>query len=100
MTAVLSILVVVATAVWYFQTAERLGLPGLAWAIGGVLVYYGGFLLWMYIILRALLGAKFQAHGFGIGIGMDLSAILFGTLCMALFRFKVLLKKGGKSSTA
>lgn len=92
MTAVLSILVVLATVVWFFQTAERRGLPGLAWAIGGLLVYYGGFLFWMYLILRAVLGAKFQAHGFWVGIGMDLSSILFGAICVVLFRSKVLLK--------
>lgn len=95
MTALLSIIIVIATAVWFFRTAERLGLPGLAWAIGGLLAYYGGFLFWMYVVLRAMLGARFQTHGFGVGIAMDLSAILFGTLCAALLRSRILLKKGG-----
>ena len=93
MTAVLSILVVLATAVWFHRTAERLGLPGLAWAAGGILVYYGGFLFWMYAVVRPILGSRFQTHGFAVGIGMDLTSILFGALCMALFRFKVLMKK-------
>lgn len=96
MTAVLSISVILGTAVWFFRTAERLGLPGLAWAIGGMLVYYGGFLVWMYGILRAVMGAGFKVHGFWTGIGMDLSAILFGALCVALVRFRILMKTGPK----
>ena len=96
MTAILSILAVLAAAVWFYRTAERLGLPGLAWAIGGVLVYYGGFLFWMYAVLRPVMGGRFQTHGFWTGIGMDLTSILFGSLCVALLRFKVLMKKGSK----
>ncbi len=94
MTAILSMLAVLATAVWFYRTAERLGLPGLAWAIAGVLVYYGGFLFWMYALLHPLMGSRFQTHGFWTGIGMDVSSILFGACCMALFRHKVLMKKG------
>jgi hypothetical protein len=99
MTAILSVLAVIGTAVWFYLTAERLKLPALAWAVAGVLVYYGGFLLWMYVVLRPLMGGNFQAHGFATGIGMDLTSILFGALCMALFRFKVLLKKAGPADT-
>jgi hypothetical protein len=93
MTAILSILAVIGTAAWYFRTAEQRGLPGLAWAVAGILVYYGGFSLWMYLVLRPLMGGGFQTHGFATGIGMDLTAILFGVLCMALFRARVLLRK-------
>ena len=49
----------------------------------------------MYVILRTVLGAKCRTHGFWAGIGMDLSSILFGALCVVLFRYKVLMKAGG-----
>ncbi|WP_246628558.1 hypothetical protein [Methylomagnum ishizawai] len=94
MTAILSMLAVLGTALWFYRTAGRRGLPGLAWAIAGVLVYYGGFLFWMYAILRPAMGGGFQVHGFWTGIGMDLTAIACGALCMAGFRHRVLLKKG------
>jgi len=96
MIAVLSIIAILAIAVWFFRTAQRLSLPALAWAIGGVIVYYGGFLLWMQVVLRSLLGASFRAHGFWLGIGMDVTAILAGAVCAALFRYWVMLKKGRK----
>jgi hypothetical protein len=96
MTAILSMLAVLATAIWFYRTAESLGLPPLAWAIGGVLIYYGGFLLWMYGVLHPLMGSSFKTHSFWTGIGMDVTSVASGTACMALFRFKVLLKKGGK----
>lgn len=67
MTATLSIFAVLAIAVWFYQTAHRHGRPGVAWAIGGVIVYYGGFLLWMHGVLRPLLGGWFRNHGFGWG---------------------------------
>lgn len=93
MTAILSILAVIGAAVWFYLTAERLRLPAVAWAVAGVLVYYGGFSLWMYLVLRSLMGGSFQVHGFGTGIMMDLTSILFGVVCMALFRWRVLLRK-------
>lgn len=94
MTAILSVLAVLLTALWYHRTAQERGLPGVAWAVAGVLIYYGGFLFWMHIALKALMGSYFQNHGFWIGMGMDLSAILFGAVCVVLFRAGVLLKKG------
>jgi hypothetical protein len=98
MTAALSMLIILAIAVWFYQTAQQRGLPGVAWAVGGVIVYYGGFLLWMHGVLRQVLGGLFQSHNFGIAIAMDLTSILFGALCAVLFRFKVMLKQGGKPS--
>lgn len=95
MTAILSILAVIGTAIWFYLTAERQRLPAIAWALAGVLVYYAGFSFWMYVILRPLMGSHFQSHGFGTGIAMDLSSIAFGALAMTLFRFRVLLKKQG-----
>jgi hypothetical protein len=99
MTAIMSMIAVLATALLFYRAAERLGLPGLAWAVAGVLVYYGGFLFWMHVVLRPMMGGQFQTHGFWVGIAMDLTSILAGVLCTALFGFKVLLKKGrGPSS--
>jgi hypothetical protein len=93
MTAVIAMVAVLAIAVWFYRTAERLNLPPLNWAIGGVAIYYGGFLVWMHGVLRPLLGGLFRTHGFWLGIGMDVSAILAGALCAVLFHSKVLLKK-------
>jgi hypothetical protein len=98
MTAALSMLIILAIAVWLYQTAQQRGLPGVAWAIGGVIVYYGGFLLWMHGVLRPVLGGLFHSHSFGVGIGMDVTSILFGAFCAALFRFKVMPKQGRKPS--
>ncbi|CAI8876355.1 hypothetical protein [Methylocaldum szegediense] len=96
MTAALSVIVILAIAVWFFQTAQRLGLPAVAWSIAGVIVYYGGFLFWMQVVLRSILGQSFHTHGFWLGIGMDVSSILVGAICAALFRYGVLMKKGRK----
>jgi hypothetical protein len=98
MTAILSMLAVLATAIRFYRSAERLGLPALAWAVAGILVYYGGFLAFMHGVLRPLMGAQFQTHSFWAGIGMDLGSIAAGALCAALFGAKVLLKKAGKST--
>ncbi|MGZ8219385.1 hypothetical protein [Methylomagnum sp.] len=94
--ALISILIIMGLAVWFHQTAERLGLPGVAWAIAGVIVYYGGFSLWLHGVLRGSMGGLFNSHGLGVAIAMDGSSILFGAACAALLRHKVLMRKGGK----
>lgn len=90
MTSILSILAVMMTAVWFYRTAERRHQPGPAWAVAGIAAYYAGFLLWMHVLLKNVMGAQFQGHGLWIGIGMDVSATLFGLLCMILLRNLVL----------
>ena len=81
-------------AFWYYKTAENLNLPALSWIVGGVIVYYAGFLSWMYLVLKPALGGQFKEHNFLLGISMDISAVLFGAALSALFRNKVMLKKG------
>ena len=93
MTAILSVLAVLLSAYWYYRTAVSRGQPGMAWAIAGAILYYCGFLLWMHVFLKPLMTAQFQSHNLWTGIGMDLSAILFGVACMAGFRWLVLLRK-------
>ena len=95
MTAILSVMAVLLSAFWYYRTAESRGQPALAWAVAGAMIYYGGFLLWMHVVLKKLMTGYFQTHSFWIGIGMDVSAIVFGALCMAGFRGWVLLRKNG-----
>ena len=94
MTAILSVLAVLLTAIWFYRTAEGRGLLGLAWAVAGVIVYYGAFLFWMHVVLKSFMSGHFQTHSFWVGIAMDVSSILFGALCMTLFRNFVLVKKG------
>lgn len=91
MIGALAILVV---AYWYYQTAEKLSLPPLPWVIGGVIVYYSGFLAWMYWVLKPMLGGQFKEHNFLLGITMDITAVLAGVALSALFRSKGMLKKG------
>ncbi len=86
-------LAILAVAAWFYVTAERSRLPALAWCIGGVLVYYAGFAVWMYGLLAPLLGDQFRNHGLWLGLGMDLSAVAAGVIAAALFRAKVLLKR-------
>lgn len=87
-------LAILAIAAWFYRTAERYALPPLAWCVGGVIVYYGGFAFWMYLILRPLLGDAFRNHGMGLGLGMDISAVVVGVLCATAFRLFVMLKRG------
>ncbi len=94
MTAIVSVLAVVLSALWYYRTAESKGQPAIAWALAGAMIYYGGFLIWMHGILKLLLGGYFQAHGLWIGIGMDVSATVFGLLMVFAFRQIVLIRKG------
>lgn len=94
MPAILSILAVIGSAVWYYQSAAHRQLPAVAWAIAGAMIYYMGFLLWMHGVIRILMGGTFQTHGLWSGIGMDLTAIAFGALCVVAFRHWVLRKKG------
>lgn len=88
MTALLSILAVLAIAIYYYQRADHTGKPALSWCAAGILAYYAGFLLWMYGILRPLLGAKFHTHSFGTGIMMDISAIVFGVTVAIILSIK------------
>ncbi|MFM8443834.1 MAG: hypothetical protein ACKN9W_10920 [Methylococcus sp.] len=97
MTAIFSVLAVLASALWYYRTAESRGQPAMAWAIAGAILYYGGFLFWMHVVLKALMAGHFQTHSFWIGIGMDVSSILFGAACMAAFRTFVLARKSGSA---
>ena len=87
-------LAILAVAYWYYQTAEKLSLPPLPWVVGGVIVYYSGFLGWMYWVLKPLLGGQFKEHNFLLGITMDITAVLVGVALSALFRNRVMLKKG------
>ncbi|MEY4684630.1 MAG: hypothetical protein RLZ25_1089 [Pseudomonadota bacterium] len=93
MTAILSVLAVLGSALCYYRTAESRGQPAVGWGVAGAILYYGGFLLWMHVILKYLVGAHFQVHSLWVGIGMDLSAIGFGALVATLFRYLVLLRK-------
>jgi len=95
MTAILSVLAVLASALWYYRTAESRGQPAMAWAIAGAILYYGGFMFWLHVVLKALMSGHFQTHSFWIGIAMDISSILFGVGCMAAFRTFVLASKSG-----
>ena len=90
MTAILSILAVLGSAIWYYRAAELRGQLAVGWAISGAMLYYGGFLIWMHLILEIMLGAHFQAHGFWVGISMDMSAIGFGLLVVSLSKKFVL----------
>jgi hypothetical protein len=90
MTAILSVLAVLGSAIWYHQTARERQLPALAWAAAGALLYYGGFLLWMHVILKFFVGAHFQVHSFWTGISMDVSSVAFGFGVAALFKIMVL----------
>ena len=91
MIGAISALAILLIAYWYYKTAEQLKLPILAWVAGGVIVYYAGFLIWMHIVLRSLLGGQFREHGFLLGITMDLTGVLAGIALSALFRSKVML---------
>jgi TPR repeat protein len=94
MTAILSVLAVLLSAIWYYQTAASRDQPAMAWAMAGALLYYGGFLLWMHVVLKSLMSSHFLTHSFWAGIAMDISSILFGAGCMAVFRWRVLARKG------
>jgi hypothetical protein len=85
---------VLLVAFWYYKTAEKLGLPTFAWIVGGVIVYYAGFLSWMYLLLKPMLGGQFKEHNFLLGISMDVSAVLAGVALAALFHNKVMQKQG------
>ena len=87
-------LAILLIAFWYYQTADKMNLPILLWVIGGIIVYYAGFLGWMYGVLKPLLGGQFKEHNFLLGITMDITAVLAGVALSALFRAKVMLKKG------
>lgn len=88
-------LAILAIAFWYYKTAEDLGLPPFGWVVGGVIVYYAGFLAWMHWLLKPLLGGQFKEHNFLLGITMDITAVLAGAALAALFRNQVMLKKKG-----
>ncbi|MDD5033926.1 MAG: hypothetical protein PHE55_04140 [Methylococcaceae bacterium] len=94
MIGAVSALAILAIAFWYYQTADKLKLPILPWMAGGVIVYYLGFLFWMHLLLKPLLGGQFKEHNFLLGIFMDITAILAGAALAALFRGKVMLKQG------
>lgn len=87
-------LAILAITVWFYRTAERLSLPALAWCVGGVVVYYAGFVFWMYLVMRPLLGDLFRNHGVWLGLGMDISSVVVGVLCASIFRARVMLKRG------
>jgi hypothetical protein len=91
MIGALAILVI---AVWFYRTAERHSLPPLAWCFGGVIVYYGGFTFWMYLVMRPLLGDAFRNHSLWLGLGLDISSVLVGVVCAMAFRVLVMLKRG------
>jgi len=84
------------TAFWFYKTAEKYSLPALQWVFGGVIVYYAGFLCWMYLVLRPMLGGRFKEHSFLLGMTMDITAVLAGVALAALFRNKVMTKRGQK----
>ncbi len=87
-------LAILLIAFWFYKTAENLNLPVLPWVAGAVIVYYGGFLGWMYLVLKPMLGGQFKEHSFLLGITMDITAVLAGVALAALFRAKIMLKKG------
>lgn len=95
MTAILSVLAVFLSALWFYRTAAARRQPALAWGLAGALLYYGGFLFWMYVVLRNFMAGHFQVHSFWIGIAMDVSSILVGLAGMVTFRWLVLCRKGG-----
>lgn len=93
-TDMIGAIAVLLIAVWFYRTANRLQLPPLAWVVGGVIAYYAGFVVWLYLILKPLLGDAFRNHSFLLGLGMDVSSVLVGVSVAALFRWKILLRQG------
>jgi hypothetical protein len=81
-------------AYWYYKTAETLNLPVFPWIVGGVIVYYAGFLSWMYWLLKPMLGGQFKEHNFLLGITMNITAVLAGAALATLFRKYVMFKQG------
>jgi len=87
-------LAILLIAFWFYRTAEARRLPALPWVVGGLLVYYSGFAVWMYALLQPLLGAGFKDHSFWLGLLMDITSVLAGAALAALFRARVMLGKG------
>ena len=61
MIGAVSALAILLIAYWYYKTADEQNLPILPWVAGGVIVYYAGFLGWMHLVLRPLLGGNLES---------------------------------------
>ncbi len=81
-------------AFWYFKTADQLKLPIFQWVLGGMLVYYAGFAASMYLVLRPLLKVSAGTHSFAMGLTMDVVSAAVGIALAALFRSRVMCRKG------
>ncbi|CAI8876577.1 hypothetical protein [Methylocaldum szegediense] len=85
--------VAVLICVWFYRTAIRLNLNVVQWIVGALIVYYGIKAIWMYGILKPLMGGSYRYYTATAGVLMEVSGALLGALGAVLFRNLVMLKK-------
>ena len=92
----LSMLLTAGCALWYYKTAERMGLPSIQWAIAGAIAYQVPAWAWMFLFSRPYMGAM---RGTTERTGMAAflighSWIVIGAVCAVLvYRFFLLRSK-------
>jgi hypothetical protein len=69
-------------AVWFYQSALKVGKPAVNWMIIGGVAFYAAMLVWTYLIMHPLLGRTFENHSFGLGLTIELSGALVGAVAV------------------
>lgn len=85
--------IAVLVCVWFYYSAEKLGINPLPWIVGALIVYYGAKIGWISGVVKPVLGGSFRDLGMLAGFLVEFSGALAGVGAAALFRSKVLLKQ-------
>lgn len=82
--------------IWFYLTADRLKLNPLQWVVGALIIFYGSKAVWTFAIYKPLIGAT--PHGALGAFAIELVGAGLGVAACALFRSKIMLKRGGTDS--
>ncbi|GEM_PF-1539636 len=80
----------VATLIWYFYSAEKVGKNSAGWAIAGALIYAGSRWAWTLGVIKPMMGRGFYSHSGLTGFLIETSAIVVALIIIVVIKFKFL----------
>lgn len=90
----ISMLLTAGTALWYYRTAERMGIKPIPWAVAGAIAYQVPAWVWMIMFSRPYLtglrsaAARSQLSSFLIGHSWILVGAIVAVLVYRFFLLK------------
>ncbi|MGH8500365.1 MAG: hypothetical protein ACRERV_16385 [Methylococcales bacterium] len=94
MVGTIGVVCAIATLIWFYYTAEKVGKNQALWAVIGALSYFMTRLLWTYVVFRPIIGPGVYDHSENVRFWGGASAIVVAIVVVVLINKKLLRKAG------